>query len=286
MPCRYNARMVSLQTFSASSIAAAAGAAGIGIAVEVVPETDSTNADLLVRAGSLGQPLLLVAQRQNAGRGRAGRSWHAEPGASLAMSLAWPMKQPRRAWPGLPLAVAVTMAEFCEAKNIATRIKWPNDLLLTDGAKLAGILVEAAPAARDGKDWAVIGIGLNLRASAGLQARVGHAIGAAPALADDIECTAGGLLSSLAHALRRFDEEGLAPFAPRWNARHAHADAEVMIVDRGALLHQGVARGIDTEGRLLLDTGAGRVAVASGDVSLRAAHARANAAGAADEART
>ena len=68
---------------------AIAGLAKAGVAVEVVPETGSTNADLLARAASLDTNLRLVAERQTAGRGRAGRSWLSAPGGSLTFSLAW-----------------------------------------------------------------------------------------------------------------------------------------------------------------------------------------------------
>jgi BirA family biotin operon repressor/biotin-[acetyl-CoA-carboxylase] ligase len=265
--------MVSLQTFSVQGIVAAADPAAAGVSVEVVQETGSTNTDLLARVATLKNPHLLIAERQSAGRGRAGRSWHTEAGASLAMSLAWPLNLPRRQWTGLPLAVAVTLSEACDAWGLETHIKWPNDLLMKTGAKLAGILIEAAPAnngdIKDEGGWVVVGIGFNLAASDTLREQVGREVGAAPAMAADPDRAVGSLLASLAAALNCFDAEGLAPFTARWNARHAHAGQEVAVVDRGEVLHRGVARGIDEFGRLLLDTAAGRVVVASGDVSLR-----------------
>ncbi|MFD2270454.1 hypothetical protein ACFS07_03095 [Undibacterium arcticum] len=70
-------------SLSPQRIAALCDPAARSVALEVVPETGSTNADLLGRLDSLQGPLLLVAEKQTAGRGRAGRSWLSAPGASL-----------------------------------------------------------------------------------------------------------------------------------------------------------------------------------------------------------
>jgi BirA family biotin operon repressor/biotin-[acetyl-CoA-carboxylase] ligase len=80
-----------------------AGADG-PVTVEVVAETGSTNADLLARAHALEAPVLLAAEHQTAGRGRAGRSWLSAPGHSLTFSLAWKFDGGLRALSGLPLS--------------------------------------------------------------------------------------------------------------------------------------------------------------------------------------
>ena len=81
-----------------------------GVAVEVVLETGSTNADLLARAPSLSAPVLLVAEHQTAGRGRAGRSWLSSPGHSLTFSLAWKFGGGLQKLTGLPLAIGTALA--------------------------------------------------------------------------------------------------------------------------------------------------------------------------------
>jgi len=73
------------------------------VAIEVVAETGSTNADLLARVDRLAVPTLLAAERQTAGRGRAGRTWISAPGESLTFSLAWKFKRPVQDLVGLPL---------------------------------------------------------------------------------------------------------------------------------------------------------------------------------------
>ena len=142
-----------------------------GLAVEVVAEIDSTNSELMRRArDGRSAPVLLVAERQTAGRGRMGRPWQSaqargEP-ASLTFSL------------GLPLVPRGLVGAFAggrrqrggkpgpvEAGRIA--LKWPNDLWVED-RKLGGILIETAlPQNGTAERYLVIGIGLNIGAARG-----------------------------------------------------------------------------------------------------------------------
>jgi len=240
-----------------------------GVAVEVVRETGSTNADLLARAPHLTAPVLLVAEHQTAGRGRAGRSWLSEPGHSLTFSLAWRFAGGLRALPGLPLAVGVALAETLGRLGQPVQLKWPNDVL-KDGDKLAGILVETQ-AMQDGAAWTVVGIGVNLVMPDALEERIGRSAAAVPWLARmDRDELMAAVLDGLADALALFAHAGFAAFAPRWNLLHAYQGRPVVILDRGAVLHEGLAAGVDDTGRLLLDTATGRVTVVAGDVSLRA----------------
>jgi BirA family biotin operon repressor/biotin-[acetyl-CoA-carboxylase] ligase len=239
-----------------------------GIAVDVVAETGSTNADLLARAPALEAPVLLAAEHQTAGRGRAGRSWLSAPGHSLTFSLAWKFDGGLRALTGLPLAVGTALAETLGRLGQPVQLKWPNDLL-KDGDKLAGILVETSPAG-DGAVWAIIGIGLNLAMPDELEQQIGRPVAAVPWLARmDRDALLAALLDGLADALRLFDKSGFAGFTARWNVLHGWQGQRVTILDRGEVLHEGLAAGVDDSGRLLLDTESGRVAIVAGDVSLR-----------------
>jgi BirA family biotin operon repressor/biotin-[acetyl-CoA-carboxylase] ligase len=250
---------------NATAIAALANSA---IAVEVVAETGSTNADLLARAPHLNAPLLLIAENQTAGRGRAGRSWLSAPGSSLTFSLAWRFERAPQHLAGLPLAVGVALAETLGRLGVRVQLKWPNDVL-KDGDKLAGILIEAQ-GAPGGATWAVIGVGLNLAMPEQLEQQIGRAAAAVPWLAQmERNALMAALLDGLAAVLDEFAATGFAPFAARWNLLHAWQGALVTIVDRGTVLQEGVAAGVDDGGRLLLDGALGRSAVVAGDVSLR-----------------
>jgi len=110
---------------------------GLWTSVEVVGTTGSTNADLLGRGGPEGQ--VLVAEEQTAGRGRMGRSWVSQPGASLTFSVVLrPVFVPaaRRGW--LPLLAGVAVATAVRAvAAVAATLKWPNDVLIGIGLNVA-----------------------------------------------------------------------------------------------------------------------------------------------------
>ena len=245
--------------------AAIAALSRAGVAVEVVAQTGSTNADLLARAGTLAAPLLLIAEHQSAGRGRAGRSWLSSPEGSLMFSLAWRFDGGPQALLGLPLAVGVALADTLGQQ---VQLKWPNDVL-KDGDKLAGILIETQ-SAPGGGTWCVIGIGLNLLMPDEMEAQLGRSAAGMPWLARmDRDALMAALLDGLADCLREFTARGFAAFSARWNLRHAWQGETVVLLDGGVVRHEGRAAGVDDSGRLLLDTDEGRITVMAGDVSLR-----------------
>ncbi len=111
-----------------------------------VASTGSTNADVMELARQ-GEPegIVVVADVQTAGRGRAGRTWTAPPGASLLCTV---LLRPPASVAGLvTFALSVAAAEACEAvAGVAPGLKWPNDLVVEDEhgtRKLAGLLAEA-----------------------------------------------------------------------------------------------------------------------------------------------
>jgi BirA family transcriptional regulator, biotin operon repressor / biotin---[acetyl-CoA-carboxylase] ligase len=125
-------------------------------------ETDSTNsrASALLASGS-SDPLVVVAARQTAGRGRFGRVWHSPPDGNLYASLAFrPNREPAMLqtvtlWLGLALCHRLN-----SRWNLPVRIKWPNDLWLGD-RKVCGMLCEARVDA-DATRELVFGFGLNI----------------------------------------------------------------------------------------------------------------------------
>ena len=262
--------MTSHLDLNSAAIAALCATGASHVAIEVVDETGSTNADLLARCAQLAGPVLRIAGQQTAGRGRAGRPWLSQADASLMFSLAWRFKGPLPALVGLPLAVGVALAETMGSLGVPVQLKWPNDLI-KDGSKLAGILVETRQA-QDGGVWAVIGCGINLTMPDALEQRIGRSVSAVPWLAQmERNALVAALLSRLAGVLAEFDDTGFAPFTERWNALHAWQGQEVKILDNGQLLQQGIAAGVDRLGRLRLQTEDGLLDIMSGDVSLRLA---------------
>lgn len=130
-----------------------------------VPETGSTNADLIADYSNLADFSVLVAGFQSAGKGRAGRSWVAPAGSSLFVSvLLKPQGLPATKFSWLPLLAGLAMTravqEFLPNKEV--RLKWPNDVLVGE-QKISGVLSELVPSL----SGVVIGAGLNLKQQSG-----------------------------------------------------------------------------------------------------------------------
>jgi BirA family biotin operon repressor/biotin-[acetyl-CoA-carboxylase] ligase len=121
---------------------------------------DSTN-DEVRRLAEMGMPegLVVITDRQTQGRGRRGAAWFSPPGESLAFSVLLRPDPPKALWPRLALVAGLAVAEALEESIPLVGIKWPNDVW-AGGKKIAGILVEA------GRDFAVVGIGLNVNTRA------------------------------------------------------------------------------------------------------------------------
>lgn len=239
------------------------GRAWPGLDVQVLPEIDSTNTELMRRAREgHTQPVLLVAERQTAGRGRLGRAWASEAaGQSLAFSLGVPLAP--RDWSGLSLAVGLALAD---ALHPDVRLKWPNDLWW-QGRKLGGILIETAGSGSAGNPrYAVVGVGLNLRTPAGDEFSTPPA-GLCELLPDlDAPATLARVAAPLAEALRAFEYTGFAPLAKAFAARDALAGQQLRLSDG----LQGQAAGVAADGALLLRTADGRVhPIASAHLSVR-----------------
>ena len=140
------------------TIEAARTQAGLGRKIVLFKSTASTNDIAWQYANNpANNGLCVLAESQNAGRGRRGRTWHSEPGQSILMSVL--LLNSSIDAERLTLTAAVAVAEAVTAfANLPARIKWPNDILI-DGKKLAGILVEKKVDAK--QQNYVVGIGVN-----------------------------------------------------------------------------------------------------------------------------
>jgi BirA family biotin operon repressor/biotin-[acetyl-CoA-carboxylase] ligase len=257
----------------AAAIQAALRALWPGFTLEVLAEIDSTNTELMRRArAGRTAPVLLMARQQTAGRGRLGRPWQSQPDASLTFSLGLPLAPPD--WSGLSLAVGVSVAESLHPH---VRLKWPNDLWLSDASgerKLGGILIETA--SLGALHYAVIGVGLNLapREAAGLSTPPGWLQELLPGV-DALQALAR-VAAPLAQTVLAFQALGFAPFQDRFNARDVLQGREVSVADgRGGTLH-GSAHGVTGTGALLVHTAAGMKQITSSEVSVRPLHRRAD----------
>ena len=225
-----------------------------GLAVHVLERCPSTNTLLL--AGEYEPPCLLAADEQTAGRGRRGRRWYSERGRSATFSLAYVSRRPPRELAGLSLVAGVATAQALHALGASeARLKWPNDLVVGDD-KLAGILVETR--ATRGGVLAVIGIGINCRASAGVSDRVARGIAS---LDRWITPRRGEVISAVAQrlvdALARFEAAGLEPTRTEWEALDGLAGRKLRVRLADGRTLSGVASGLADDGALRLRTARG-----------------------------
>ena len=256
--------------------------------LEVAWETGSTNADLLAAPSPpVGSWDALLAENQRGGRGRRGRVWRAALGDSLCLSLATAFEPLPRDLSAATLVVGVCVLRALRAHGAeGLSLKWPNDLVAvsTGGAlaKVGGILVEPRAEA-GGPAQVVVGIGLNLRAPPALAtavvAEAAHGSGAGalpPAGLDGLGVAVGArnaiaaaVISHCVEGLERFAGEGFAPFRELWRASDALRDRPVR-AQGGAVPLEGIARGIDDSGALLLEDATGlRHPLVAGEVSVR-----------------
>ena len=235
--------------------------------VEIHPELGSTmdRARVVAADATVPLPALVVAERQTAGHGRRGAGWWQAEG-SLAVSIVIDdrvMGAPVQ--PTWSLACGVALAEAIAAvePTVEPRVKWPNDLEV-GGRKLAGILLETAPAGRT-----ILGIGVNTTGSAA----------DAPLPLRERLTTLPDLTG---RSLSRVDL--LVAFLPRFLTLVCgmHDSPEMLLkrygprcgltgrpvtVYRGKEQIAGTCIGVAIDGSLVLDTATGRQWIASGSLS-------------------
>ena len=237
----------------------------VGRRVEYHERIGSTNdrARELLRAGEEGT--VVVADLQTAGRGRRGRAWESPSGVNLMLSAGLRLALAADAAWQLGAATALAVRAAC-APHAELQVKWPNDLVTRDGAKVAGLLLETA-LADDRLVQAIVGIGINVNWR---RAEMPPEIAArATSLCDlaGIEVDRGALLGRL---LDELDAELLAlvqgdsPLArlraASWlDGRPVRVTAEEDEVD-------GVVAGIGDDGALVVETDGGRRFVSYGEV--------------------
>jgi BirA family biotin operon repressor/biotin-[acetyl-CoA-carboxylase] ligase len=231
--------------------------------IERVQQTGSTNADLLARlAGGehVGEGHWLIADRQTAGRGRLGRNWNDGQGNFMGSTVVHlTVGDPPAATLALVAGVALAKTVAALAPQVATQLKWPNDLLV-GGAKCAGILMERAGNA------VVIGIGVNLVSAPQLPDRSTATLAAAESLVDR-DHFARALGIGMIDALWTWRNEGAASVVRAWLPLAHPRGTPLHVSEQGI---DGLFDGLANDGALRLRRSDGEtMLVHAGDVELR-----------------
>ncbi|HVS67283.1 MAG TPA: biotin--[acetyl-CoA-carboxylase] ligase [Mycobacteriales bacterium] len=216
--------------------------------IDVVAETVSTNADVAAaaRAGA-AEGLVLVAERQTAGRGRLDRQWESPPRAGLTFSVLLRPALESAQLSLLPLIAGLATAEaVTTVGGVDAALKWPNDVLV-GGRKLGGLLVEIAGGA------AVVGIGLNVSTRAEeLPVETATSLLLAGG-STDREPLLKEVLRSLARRYTEWRWSGdPGSVLPAYRERCETIGAEVELELPGGDVVRGIATDVDDSGRLVV----------------------------------
>ena len=238
--------------------------------LEHVEITESTNADLIVRAGSASDGTVRVTDHQTAGRGRLGRTWDAPPGTNLLVSIFLRPDWMPSAHSLVTASLAVAGVEALAELGVPAAVKWPNDLMIEKGAvpgKVAGILAEYTTGPPPA---VVVGLGVNLAWPAAADnsppgATSLHACGFA---IDRWELLAAVLNTFEGRLVDLATPDGIKRLQTAHMGHSATIGRNIRVETTSGAL-EGTAVGISTDGSLLVqpdDRGPELVAVASGDV--------------------
>lgn len=206
----------------------------------------------------------VLADLQEAGRGRRGRSWWSPPGAGMYLSVVVRTEAVGPGVPVLTLAAGVALASAVrEVSGLPVELKWPNDLVIgRPWRKLAGILCEAT-----GAGAVVVGMGLNLQRSAypediadratsmgeesdGRVSRGALVAATLTAVDREVARLAAGETAAVLSTWRTWAEAGLDRAPVRWRDHEGeHRGTTVDVDDAGALVVRRA--GTDVETRLV-----------------------------------
>ncbi|MCA9629465.1 MAG: biotin--[acetyl-CoA-carboxylase] ligase [Myxococcales bacterium] len=248
----------------------AALARPLATTVVLFDQTGSTN-DEAIRAARAGAEhgALFVAESQTAGRGRRGRSWSSPPGENLLFSLLLRPDLELKTASRLTLAVGLAVRDaVSEYVSQPPRIKWPNDIWV-ERKKLAGILVESQLSGNQ-LDSVIVGVGLNVLsrelapeiAASATSLALSEPRSGAPDLSR--EGVLARILCEFERRLAEFEQRGLSLMLDALRANDALLGAHVRVDGQ-----RGVARGIDQNGALVLETSEGSfLRIENGSVEL------------------
>ena len=239
--------------------------------IHIYTETDSTNNKAYSLAEDLSpEGTIVLAEYQNAGRGRMGRTWVSVPGKSISLSIILrPPVTPDSA-PGITLVMAVALSDTLREFGIHNHsIKWPNDILINN-RKISGILTELKMyGSRIG--FVIAGMGINTGPvkdslpeelkpfASSIYDETGISIERLPFLRK--------LLKNIEAAYFDYLKSGLDALLPRWRDNSDIFGKRVSALKEGEAV-EGTVRGICGDGSLEIETADGEVKITSGEITL------------------
>ncbi len=239
---------------------------------EIHQSIESTNAYLIEQEPHrMINGHVCLAEQQISGRGRRGRPWISPYGSNIYFSILWKFAMGPAQLGGLSLAAGLAVVRSLESVGVSdVGLKWPNDIYWR-GRKLAGLLLEVTGEA-EGPSSVVLGVGINT----GMTKKQGESIDQPWVSLHEItggnnisrNRLAGLVIDNLTQTLVDFEAEGLQPLLEEWHRYDLYYDQPVR-VHMGKRSIDGVHRGIDSAGALLLEHEGEIHPYYGGEVSLR-----------------
>lgn len=248
-----------------------------GRTVAYYDKTDSTNIRIkqLAEEGA-AEGLLAVADCQDAGRGRRGRSWNSKPGSGIWMTLLLrPDCEPAYASCLTLVAALAVTAGLRETANLDVKIKWPNDIVL-NGKKICGILTEMSSEV-DYINYVAVGIGINVNTDV-FPDEVKE-VATSLFLESKKTYIRSGIIAAVMYHMEKYYEKFLrtkdmGSMQEEYNSCLVNRNRPVAVlagdVDNQRVLYKGTAAGINKNGALLVQDEDGTMhEVVAGEVSVR-----------------
>ncbi len=232
---------------------------------------DSTNQFLLDKTSNQSTYQVCLAEKQDKGRGRRGRSWESPFAKNIQLSVSKTIDCPMNNVSGLSIAIAASLADYLYKIGLhKIAIKWPNDLYV-DYKKLAGLLLEIRGEA-EGPVKVVVGLGLNLDMTGVKPDKIDQpytdlktVLPASGLSRNDI---ASGLVLACINTIQRYEKHGLSDFIDLWKKFDLY-QGEAVTLSSASSVETGIYQGIDEQGNLKLMQDNEMHVYHAGEVSLR-----------------
>lgn len=243
---------------------------GQSLDVRCLDRVESTNdIGLGLAKEGLSRPVAITAEQQLAGRGRLGRQWQSPYGHNVYLTLVWPFEAGTDL-KGLSLVVGLALANTLNAMGLnSVGLKWPNDVLV-GRHKLAGVLIELS-GNLELNPTAIIGIGINGWLGPREREQITQPVTdwlTEMEVPFDRNELVGKLLRELMQLLPVFAQQGFAPFKQAWLDWDVCFNRSVNLV-RASQQCAAIAKGVNEDGGLLVETDKGLEVVYGGEVSVK-----------------
>ncbi len=236
----------------------------IGRRIVHLNSVDSTNEEAK-RRFDMPEGSLFIAETQQSGKGRLGRAWRSPRNGGIWMSL---LLKPDISFSELPQITLAAGIAVCRAIGSGARIKWPNDIVI-GSRKVCGILTEMA-AEPDRINYVVCGIGINANIEQFPEelSQKATSIYNETGAKQDRDALTARVMNEFERVYEVFKSEGFGALSDEYSSECVTLGRRVQVIYRNKSV-TGNAVMVDENGALIVETEDGRIAVTSGEVSVR-----------------